>query len=164
MYGGSLAHWKEDSEKTDFVRCKASGRSVSIFRAWLLKGQVPAKVFIFLSSVCAPDCGDTPTLLPSHPTSPHPGSHSTPAVIGTAHVLPELPMKLEINSICGFCLFLNLTSTLTPRATKVWRLLRKSTVPSLRPQSAHLPPPGLHSRGQLSPCVQTHTHGCDPCP
>lgn len=71
VYGGSPARWQEDSEKPDFVCCKASGRSVSIFRAWLLKGQVPAKVFIFLSSVCAlievtPLYWSPPT--PRHPT------------------------------------------------------------------------------------------------
>lgn len=33
--------------------CEASLCSISIFRALHLKGQVPSKVFIFLSSVCA---------------------------------------------------------------------------------------------------------------
>lgn len=36
-----------------FLCCKASGCSISIFRTQYLEGQVPSKVFSFLSSVCA---------------------------------------------------------------------------------------------------------------
>ena len=46
---------QNNSEQPGFILAsiKASQRSISIFRTQYLKGQVPSKVFIFLSGVCA---------------------------------------------------------------------------------------------------------------